>query len=131
MSEFPGLDKLVEECPYETKLAVTAWVIRNIVDHAKGGGSFRYLIYERLGFKLDAYIPLYEAGGMDITNNFDLDQIPAIIKIVQEHKFEPLKDLINLCDEPDCFNEVSCGFPTEDGYRRTCFNHSKWAKENK
>lgn len=131
MSDFPELDKLVENCPYDTKLAVTAWVIRNIVDHAKEGGSYRYLIYERLGFNFDAYVPLYEAGGMDITNNFDLGQIPAIIDIVREHKFTPLKNMLNLCDEPDCFNEVSCGFPTEDGYRRTCSKHSNWAKENK
>lgn len=131
MSEFPSLDELVEKCDYETKLAVAAWVIKHIVDHAKEGGSYRYLIYDRLGFGTDAYVPLYEAGGMEISNNFDLGQIPDITEVVKEHKFEPLKNLLNLCDEQDCFNEVSCGFPTETGYRRTCFNHSKWAKEKK
>jgi len=129
MSDFPELDKLVEECPYETKLAVTAWIIRNIVDHAQQGGSYRYLIYDRLGFDIDAYVPLYEAGGMEISNNFDLDQIPAIIKTVQEHKFEPLKNLLNLCDEPDCFDGISCGWPSDNGYRRTCHRHSKFVKE--
>jgi len=67
-----NLDKLVNECPYETKLAVTAWVFRNIVEHGDNPGSFRYLIYDRMGFGPDAYIPLYEAGGMTITNNFYL-----------------------------------------------------------
>lgn len=64
--------KLVEECDYETKLAVTAWVFSHIVDHATEGGSFRYLIYDRLGFGPDAYIPLYNAGGMTISNEFEL-----------------------------------------------------------
>lgn len=65
--------KLVEECPYETRLAVTAQVFRAIRDHAKEGGTYRYLIYDRLGFNSDAYLPLYDAGGLDISNMlFDL-----------------------------------------------------------
>jgi hypothetical protein len=63
---------LVENCPYETRLAVVAWVMKHICDHAREGGTFRYLIYERLGFNQDAYLPLYEAGGMTISNEFDL-----------------------------------------------------------
>lgn len=128
MSEFPEMDKLVDDCPYETKLAVTAWVFRNIVDHAQEGGSFRFLIYGRLGFNTDAYVPLYEAGGMEISNEFDLDQKPAIIDIVREHKFEPLKNLLNLCDEPGCFKDTSCGWPSDAGYRHTCHEH--WDSEN-
>lgn len=129
MSDFEALDKLVEECPYETKLAVTAWVFRNIVDHAKEGGSYRYLIYDRLGFGTDAYVPLYEAGGMEISNEFDMSLKPDILEIVQENKFEPLKNLLRLCDEPGCFREVSSGFPTDNGYRWTCHEHSKFAKD--
>lgn len=74
MMDINDLDKLVEECPYETKLAVTAWVFENLVEHAKSPGSFRYLIYDRMGFRHDAYIPLYEAGGMTITNEFVLSE---------------------------------------------------------
>jgi hypothetical protein len=66
--------KLVAECPYETKLAVTAWVMEKIVEHAREGGSFRVLIYDRLGFGTDAYVPLYLAGGMEISNEFDLSK---------------------------------------------------------
>lgn len=69
--------KLVEDCPYETRLAVTAWVFRSICEHAREGGSFRYLIYEKLGFNEDAYVPLYDAGGMVISNEFDLTNEPA------------------------------------------------------
>ena len=64
--------ELVGKCEYETRLAVTAHVMQNIVAHAKEGGSFRYLIYNRLGFEPDAYLPLYEAGGMVISNEFTL-----------------------------------------------------------
>lgn len=125
MSDFEALDKLVDECPYETKLAVTAWVFRNIVDHAMQGGSYRYLIYDRLGFGTEAYIPLYDAGGMEISNEFDMSQKSAILDIVQKNRIEELKAPLNLCDESGCFVESSCGFPTDDGkYRRTCFNHS-------
>lgn len=66
--------KLVDECPYETKLAVAAWVFKALVDHAREGGTFRYLIYDRLGFGPDAYVPLYEAGGMTISNEFNLGE---------------------------------------------------------
>lgn len=66
--------KLVEACSYETRLAITAWVFENIVKHAQEGGTFRYLIYTRLGFDCDAYVPLYYAGGMTISNEFDLTQ---------------------------------------------------------
>lgn len=68
--------KLVEACPYETRLAVAAWVFDHIVKHAKEGGTFRYLIYNRLGFKQDAYAPLYMSGGMVISNEFDLSKDP-------------------------------------------------------
>lgn len=27
------------------------------------------------------------------------------------------------CDEPGCFRPVTCGTPTPDGYRHTCYEH--------
>ena len=68
------LAKVADECPYELKLAVTAWVFKKIVEHGKEPGSFRYLIYDRMGFDMDAYVPLYLAGGMVISNEFDLTE---------------------------------------------------------
>lgn len=120
---------ILDKTDNETKLAVTAWVFTNIVRHAMEGGSFRYLIYDRLGFGPEAYVSLYDAGGMEISNEFDMSQKSAILDIVQSKKIEELKEPLNLCDEPGCFVEISAGFPTENGYRRTCFNHSKFAKE--
>jgi hypothetical protein len=35
-----------------------------------------------------------------------------------------------LCDEPGCLESATCGWPTGNGgYRRTCYAHSKFAKE--
>ena len=67
---------LVRGCPYETKLAVTAWVFEALIKNAEEGGSFRHLIYDHLGFNTDAYHPLYVAGGQTITNEFSLRPIP-------------------------------------------------------
>lgn len=51
-------------------LEQVAWVFKKLVEHAKEGGSFRYLIYERLGFQGNkrAYSILYHAGGMFLSN---------------------------------------------------------------
>jgi hypothetical protein len=126
------LDELVVNCDYDTKLAVTGWVFRNIVEHAKEGGSFRYLIYQRLGFGPDAYVSLYEDGGMEISNEFDLNFKDRITEIVREEKYEALKRLLNLCDEPACYSHACCGFPTENnGYRWTCTQHNDQVKGKK
>lgn len=47
-------------------LEQVAWIFEMISNPPTG--SFRFLIYDKLGFDLDAYVPLYHAGGMDITN---------------------------------------------------------------
>lgn len=118
------LEQIADKCDNETKLAVTAWVFKNIVEHAMEGGSYRTLIYDRLGFGPEAYSPLYSAGGMTISNEFDINQMNEIKRFVREHKIEAMKEVLILCDEPGCFDETSCGWPTEDGgYRRTCGTH--------
>lgn len=68
-----SLEEILKEVPYEHKLAVTQWVFKHIVEHATEGGSYRYLIYDRLGFGMDAYAPLC-ADGLTISNEFDLQQ---------------------------------------------------------
>lgn len=47
-----------------------AWVLKHVADHLKEGGTFRYLIYDRMGYGPEAYLPLYESGGMAISNAF-------------------------------------------------------------
>ena len=47
-----------------------AWVFAHLNDGIDKIGSFRYTIYDRMGFGPEAYMPLYCAGGMNITNAF-------------------------------------------------------------
>jgi hypothetical protein len=119
----PTLLPLVEKCDYETKLAVTAWVMKHILDHANDSGSFRHLIYNRLGFNTDAYAPLLVAGGLEISNEFDNERIHSIKEAVRNNKVESLKAILNMCDEPDCFADACCGTKVGDKYRCTCSNH--------
>jgi hypothetical protein len=49
-------------------LKQTVRVFEKIADHAREGGTFRTLIYDRLGFGTEAYFPLYLAGGMQLSN---------------------------------------------------------------
>lgn len=80
------------------RIAVAAQVIAGILDNAREGGTFRYLIYDRLGFSPNAYVPLYYAGGMQVTDNFVMtDQIErvtpptleALAAIAKEEPMEP------------------------------------------
>jgi hypothetical protein len=32
-----------------------------------------------------------------------------------------------MCDAEGCNNAASCGWPSEQGYRRTCYQHSTWS----
>lgn len=116
------LDKIADECPYETKLAVTRWVMKHIVDHARDGGTYRYLIYDRLGFDMDAYAPLC-SDGLTISNEFDLNMKDDVIEAYKSGDETKIKEALSLCDEPGCFYEISCGWPSENGYRRTCGEH--------
>ncbi len=33
-----------------------------------------------------------------------------------------------ICDEPECKQPASCGFPEKEDYRRTCYQHSEFVK---
>ncbi len=46
---------------------------------AEDGGSYRSLIYDKLGFETDAYMVLYGAGGMAINNELDLSDGKEIV----------------------------------------------------
>lgn len=133
MFEKIDYDELVSKYDYQTKLDIAAWVISKIDEHGTNPGSFRYLIYDRLGFDLDAYVPLYSAGGMNISNELDYSYRENLANVVKEQNIDnkELKSALLICDEPWCYNYASCGFPTSDGgYRRTCHDHSDF-KTNK
>jgi hypothetical protein len=113
---------MAEWCEPEMKLAVTKWAMKHIVDHAREGGSYRYLIYDRMGFGPEAYAPLC-SDGMTISNEFDLDVVPDARKALAENDHDKLKKILSCCDEPGCYEQISAGFPVEGGYRQTCGEH--------
>ena len=118
------IEELVKNSDYDTRLAITAWVMEKILEHATQGGSYRYLIYDRLGFDMDAYGVLQGAGALEISNQFDIQKMVDIVHHVRAHKIESMKRLVNICDEPDCYADATCGFPSDNGYRWTCYKHS-------
>lgn len=60
-------DKTIWDClSYKDKLELTEYIFKAIT--SDGPGSFRKMIYGKLGFNGDAYVPLYRAGGMLISN---------------------------------------------------------------
>jgi hypothetical protein len=61
-------DALVSKYDDQTKMDIAAWVISKLRAHTLSGGSSRTLVYERLGFGVEAYSPLCEAGAVDVTN---------------------------------------------------------------
>ena len=125
-----SLDEMAENCPNELKIAVTRWAMKHIVEHAREGGSYRTLIYDRLGFGPEAYAPLCD-DGLTISNEFDISQMDDIKKIVAENKYDALKKTIGMCDEPGCYKDASSGWPTKDGgYRTTCGEHYRMYKED-
>ena len=120
---------MVDLCDYQMKLAVTKWVMKHIVEHAREGGSYRYLIYDRLGFDLDAYAPLC-SDGLTISNYFDLNTVSAAREALAAGDHEKLKKVLSCCDEPGCYNEISSGWPSEKGYRATCGEHYGMQEHN-
>lgn len=126
-SDGDWIEELVKNSDYDTRLAITAWVCEKILAHATQGGSYRYLIYDRMGFDMDAYAVLQGAGALEISNQFDIQKMDDIEHHVRAHKIESMKPLVGICDEPDCYVDAGCGFPTTEtpGYRWTCYEHSK------
>jgi hypothetical protein len=117
------LDTMAAECPPLLKIAVTRWAMKHIVDHAKEGGSYRYLIYDRMGFDVSAYAPLC-ADGLTISNEFDLNMKTEVAAALKINNISKAKEVLGLCDEPGCFDEISSGWPAKNGrYRRTCGTH--------
>jgi hypothetical protein len=66
-------DEMWAKMPEEQRLAATDVIFRKLIEHAEEGGTYRKLIYDRLGFRVGgAYAVLYCAGGMTISNFFEL-----------------------------------------------------------
>jgi hypothetical protein len=67
-------DEIWENMSDEQKLAAADVIFRAIDTHAREGGSFRYLIYNRLGFKVGgAYAVLQCAGALAVSNLYVIE----------------------------------------------------------
>lgn len=69
-----------------TRLEFAVEFMEAIVAHAKEGGSFRALIYHRMGFGPEAYAPLYSAGGMFFSNHCPLPEPDESLEELRERK---------------------------------------------
>ena len=58
--------KTRESDPERLRIAVD--VFEAIREHMREGGTYRHLIYGRLGFGMDAYGTLQAAGALDVSN---------------------------------------------------------------
>lgn len=119
-------EKIWNSLDTNTRIAVASHIIRQVNAIGQDGGSFRYFIYELLGFGPEAYVPLYEAGGMTITNEYDLNLKESIREIAVRENYSEIKEALGLCDEPGCFNVATCGWPSDPDYRHTCSKHSNF-----
>lgn len=106
----------------DQKIAVVQWAMKHIVDHAREGGSYRQLIYNRFGFGPEAYAPLCD-DGLTISNEFDLNMKENLIEAYKSQDQKKLKEILGLCDTSDCFESIQAGWPSESGYRMTCGTH--------
>lgn len=67
-------DKIWQDLPGEIKLACADVIFRAIDWHAREGGTFRELIYDRLGLNMDgAYAVLQCAGALELSDNYNLE----------------------------------------------------------
>jgi hypothetical protein len=86
------------KCMVRPPIWLTAWVLRRIHEHLKQPGSFRYLIYDRMGYGPRAYLPLYYAGGMEISNAFvEVEDLRDRVKMLSA----ALGDAIACCRDDD------------------------------
>lgn len=106
----------------DTKLAITKWVMKHIVEHAKEGGSYRYLIYTRLGFGPEAYGELLD-DGMVISNEFDLELRENVGRHLAAGNIAEAKKTLGFCDAPDCYISVTSIWQDSTGTRATCSKH--------
>lgn len=68
-ARYPGL---VAAAPINLRIDAAIACVRALFRHAREGGSYRFLIYERLEFGPDAYMPLLDAG-MALSNDLEID----------------------------------------------------------
>ena len=82
-----------------------AWVFKMLSENMREGGTFRKLIYDRMGFAKNSYQILYESGGMYLTNlveNPEIDPeifLKQIAKMMEDLKASEGLDSIMIVEE--------------------------------
>lgn len=59
---------IFQSIPYDDRLCLAAYFFSVLRAQLEEGGSYRYLIYDRLNFNVDAYGLLQLAGALDVNN---------------------------------------------------------------
>lgn len=59
-------DKAWNDTGEELKLLLTSYIFDRLLEHFNEGGTYRCLIYDRLGFDMSAYMMLM--SGLDLSN---------------------------------------------------------------
>ena len=114
---------MVQKMFDELRLEITKWVMHHIVQHAREGGTYRYLIYDRLGFGPEAYGELLD-DGLTISNEFDLTLKERVAECLKDGDIEGAKRALGYCDEPGCFALATFGYPArEKQHRYSCGDH--------
>jgi len=57
-----------DELTDDQRIASAMVIFEAIHKHIEMGGTFRHLIYDKLGFDMNAYLPLYSSNGLTISN---------------------------------------------------------------
>jgi hypothetical protein len=94
----------------QVRTAVAADVLSALLANAKEGGTFRYLVYDRLKFSPEAYRALYLAGGATIVDTYAVPQtgsdeaeprqLSDLRLLAEAAELTPHPSLKNLAGEP-------------------------------
>ena len=69
-------DQIWKDLPEDVRLACADVIFRAIDQHAHEGGTFRQLIYERLGLNMDGtYVVLQCAGALKLSDNYNISDV--------------------------------------------------------
>jgi hypothetical protein len=107
------------------------WVFQKVDEHLREGGSYRYLIYDRMDYDFDSYCMLFPFG-MNISNfGCDCESLSEKFKMI------PVAKKVHLLDSRNYYRCISAvgnrirGIATKNIKLVTCKNCLRWLKKKK